>query len=117
MSPLLFIAFMDEIIKTTQVHTKPRFIGHRNLERVAVSECAFADDVAIVADTENALRNSVQVWNNALTLNGMKLNTKKSSSFKREQGYAYRNRWHHTETGGMRTIPGYSIPSRWQPGG
>ena len=71
------ITFMDEIIRSTQMHTKPLFIGYRNLERVAISDCAFADDVALIADTEKELENSILIWNEVLALNGMKLNVGK----------------------------------------
>lgn len=54
------------------------FIGYRNLQPVTLSECAFADDVVIVADTEKNLQHNLITWNNVLKKKGMTLNYSKT---------------------------------------
>lgn len=78
LSPLLFITFMDELIKETQELVKPMIIGYRNLETVSVSEYAFADDIAVVARSEKDLEDNINIWNKVLAENGMRLNKSKS---------------------------------------
>lgn len=78
LSPLLFITFMDELIKKTQGLVKPMFLGYRNLESINVSEYAFADDIAIIARSEKDLEENINIWNKVLTENGMRLNKNKS---------------------------------------
>lgn len=43
---------MDELIRNIKGRIKPTYIGRRNLGRFNMSECIFADDVAIVAERE-----------------------------------------------------------------
>nr|CAH7743949.1 unnamed protein product [Callosobruchus chinensis] len=45
MSPLLFITVMADIIKESKELTSVMYIGYRNLQKVSISECAFADDI------------------------------------------------------------------------
>lgn len=78
LSPLLFIAFMDKIIKETERKVKPFYIGYRFLEKVEIRECAFADDVAIIAGNEKALRENLEIWNQTLQNNSMKMNKSKT---------------------------------------
>lgn len=78
LSPLLFITFMDDIIKETRSKTNPMFVGYRQLNRVEITECAFADDVLIIANNEKSLKQNIEVWNHALEKKGMKLNKTKT---------------------------------------
>lgn len=45
LSPLLFVIFMDEVIKETRKKTKATYIDYRNLKEVDISESMFIDDV------------------------------------------------------------------------
>lgn len=78
LSPLLFIIFMDEIIKIAKQRLRPFYVGYRNLERVNLSECAFADDIAIIAGSEADLQYNLNIWNDILEDNGMKVNIAKT---------------------------------------
>ena len=67
LSPLLFIIYMDKIVKD---------VGRRNVdESTALS---YADDVAIIAKSEEILKRTVAAWNEELHKYGMKLNVRKS---------------------------------------
>lgn len=78
LSPLLFITYMDDIIKESRKRTKQMYAGHRHLQTVNVSELAFADDVVLLASSEENLRNNLLVWNEVLERKGMKLNKEKT---------------------------------------
>lgn len=78
LSPLLFIIYMDEIIRETNQRIRPMYIGYRNLQPIEVTDCAFADDVVLVTDTVKKLQENVNIWNNVLIKKGMKLNKTKT---------------------------------------
>uniref|UniRef100_V5GWZ6 Retrovirus-related Pol polyprotein n=1 Tax=Anoplophora glabripennis TaxID=217634 RepID=V5GWZ6_ANOGL len=77
LSPTLFILFMDEIIKKCALEIKKLNVGYRNLQRIDISEGAFADDVVIMAGTKKDLEHNLNIWNLVLEENGMKMNKKK----------------------------------------
>lgn len=78
LSPLLFITYMDKIIRETQRRTKPLHIGYKNLEIVDITECAFADDIALITGSEGDLEENLRIWNEVLIKNGMKINRAKT---------------------------------------
>ena len=78
LSPLLFITYMDDIIKETKKRTRSAAIGHRNLKTVKITELAFADDVVLLADSEESLQFNLNVWKEVLERKGMKLNKGKT---------------------------------------
>lgn len=78
LSPLLFITFMDEIIKECSRTTKKLHVGYKNMQRVDISEGAFADDVVIVTENEKHLQKNLDIWNTTLNRNGMKMNKNKT---------------------------------------
>lgn len=78
LSPLLFITFMDDIIKECKLRLESMSIGYRKLQKEEITECAFADDVVLVANNEKNLQHNLNVWNEVLQKNGMKLNTEKT---------------------------------------
>jgi hypothetical protein len=80
LSPALFNIFMDEIIKTCKPNLKQLHVGYRKLLPIAITECAFADDVVIMANTEKGLQNNINVWDEVLKKNGMKISTKKTKT-------------------------------------
>ncbi|XP_031339654.1 uncharacterized protein LOC116168122 [Photinus pyralis] len=78
LSPTLFNIFMDDVIKSCNANTQKAFIGYRQMNRVLVSECAFADDIVIITNTEQDLQNNLKVWDEELRSNGMSINTTKT---------------------------------------
>lgn len=78
LSPTLFIILMDDIIKQTRTKTKKLEIGYRRLEKIAIAECAFADDLAIFARTETDLQRNLEVWSEELKKADMKINIEKT---------------------------------------
>lgn len=69
LSPLLFIIFMDYCMKE---------IG-RNYEEITL---AYADDIAIICDSERELQCMAEKWDNKMKENKMKINTKKTEVLK-----------------------------------
>lgn len=78
LSPLLFIIYMDHLIRAANSRTKSLELGYKNMEKVAISECAFADDVAIMAGNAKDLATNLKIWNEVLNKNGMKMNKSKT---------------------------------------
>ena len=73
LSPLLFIIFMDYCMKE---------IG-RNNEEITL---AYADDIAIICDSERNLQCMAEKWDDKMKDNGMKINTKKTEVLKLSRG-------------------------------
>lgn len=78
LSLTLFVIFIDEPIKEANRKAKPFHVGLRNLQRIDISQCAFADDIAIMGKSENFLKEKLEIWNAAVTNNGIKLNKAKT---------------------------------------
>lgn len=78
MSPLLFIILIDDVIKQNEKKIKKLEVGYRKLQRIAVSECAFADDVAVIASTERDLQHNLELWKEALQERQLKINIQKN---------------------------------------
>lgn len=78
LSPTLFNVVMDDIIKETKNRVKKVRVGYRNLEVVTVSVCAFADDLAILAESEKDLQENLRIWREALHDRGLKINIEKT---------------------------------------
>lgn len=78
LSPLLFIAFMDDIIRRSKQKMKPMYVGHRRLQRVEITECAFADDIVIMARNVKDLEDNLKIWQHEAEQSGMKLNMNKT---------------------------------------
>ena len=78
LSPLLFNLVMDDIIKETGNKTSKLYVGHRCLKPVWIKQCAFADDLAIFAETEQELQKNVGIWNRALMDRKLKINVEKT---------------------------------------
>lgn len=57
MRPLLFT---DSIIRDIN-RIQPVYIGVRNLERIAVFECAFTNDIVIIAGSKEVLTGNLNV--------------------------------------------------------
>ena len=78
LSPTLFNIFMDDIIKQCELRTKKVLVGYRYLQPVKLSQCAFADDIVLFAPSERELQNNLNIWNEELKNNGMKINKSKT---------------------------------------
>ena len=66
LSPLLFILYMDKCMR--EVHE----------EETRAITLAYADDKAVVAETEADLQEELRIWDEKLTANGMKINKEKT---------------------------------------
>ena len=66
LSPLLFITVMDDNIKECKQRTKATIVGYRNLKTVEITECAFADDIVLIANSERNLQENLTVWSEVL---------------------------------------------------
>nr|CAH7716818.1 unnamed protein product [Callosobruchus chinensis] len=69
---------MDEVLRETRQTTKRLQIGYRNLKPVEISDCVFADDLAIFANSGADLQQNLNIWNTALKKRNMKINVNKS---------------------------------------
>lgn len=78
LSPLLFILFLDGIIKNIKYKTKKVEVGYQNLTRITISECAFADDLAIIAKNETDLQHNINIWKEELDKHNMNINIEKT---------------------------------------
>ena len=78
LSPLLFIIYMDKVIKKCSEKTKKVDVGYRFMKTVKVSEGAFADDIIVIAKTEQSLQDSLNKWNHQLKEEGMRVNIEKT---------------------------------------
>lgn len=78
LSPMLFIVYMDDIIKKCTEKSKKVRVGYINLNAVEISEWAFADDVAIIAGSQEDLQHNILIWNKTLKESGMTINKNKT---------------------------------------
>ncbi|XP_045474946.1 uncharacterized protein LOC123680873 [Harmonia axyridis] len=78
LSPTLFIVFLDEIIREAKERTEKLTIGFKNLRRVVISECAFADDIVLMAGTRRSIQGNLDIWNGILRKYGMEINRRKT---------------------------------------
>ena len=78
LSPTLFNIVMDNVIKDTKKKIKKLRVGYRNMKMMEISTCAFADDLAIFAESEQDLRYNLETWKRALQDQGLKINIDKT---------------------------------------
>lgn len=78
LSPLLFVALMDEIARKCKVRVKKTRMGVYKVQPVLMSEMIYADDLVIVARTERDMQINVNTWNDNLKEFGMKVNSAKT---------------------------------------
>ena len=71
---------MDEIIKRVEEITKPVHIGYRNMAKVNISVCAFADDIVLLGNNKKELEEKLNAWHTVLISNGMRMNLKKTKT-------------------------------------
>lgn len=53
------------------------------MKNITISECVFADDIVVIANSEMMLQHNVNIWKTALQEKGMKISTYKD----KKQGY------------------------------
>ena len=78
LSPVLLNIFMDKIMKECSRSVQKPVLSLKICKKVLMSECAFADDIPIIADSEDLLQNNLKIWNEELKKNDMKMNLNKT---------------------------------------
>lgn len=78
LSPLLFITYMDQIIKTAKRRTRPTRLGYHNLNPVYTQGLVYADDIVLISGNINDLQRNLDIWNTCLREKGMEINIEKS---------------------------------------
>ena len=78
LSPLFFIIFMDEVLKTCKARTDKSMVGMRKLRPAFCQVLAYADDIILIADSARKLQQAVIEWGEILKERGMTVNNKKS---------------------------------------
>lgn len=78
LSPLLFVIFMDEIIKTCKSRTEKSVVGFWKMKPVYCQALIYADDILLISDTKIKLQKAIIEWTETLKERGMTVNTKKS---------------------------------------
>ncbi|CAH1970173.1 unnamed protein product, partial [Acanthoscelides obtectus] len=68
LSPLLYIVFMDDLIRQCRQGRKAIFVGYRKLHKVESAKCAFADDFVLVA---GSIQENLNIWNTVLEDNDL----------------------------------------------
>jgi hypothetical protein len=62
LSPLLFIAFMDEVLKMCKRRTERMRVGYWKMRPVYFQALLYADDIVLIADSEEKLHGAVIEW-------------------------------------------------------
>jgi hypothetical protein len=78
LSPLLFISFMDEVLKTCKRRTERTRVGYWNMRPVYCQALLYADDIVLIADSEQKLQGAVIEWTEILRGKGMAVNEMRS---------------------------------------
>jgi hypothetical protein len=76
LSPLLFISFMDEVLKICKRRTERMRVAYWNMRPVYCQTLLYADDIVLIADSEEKLQGTVIEWTEILR--GMAVNEMKS---------------------------------------
>jgi hypothetical protein len=66
LSPLLFISFMDEVLKVCKSRTERRRVGYWNMRPVYCQALLYTDDIVLTADSEEKLQGAVIEWTEIL---------------------------------------------------
>lgn len=78
LSPLLFTIFLDSVVKNIKDKTKRLEIGYHNLTRTTITECIFADDLAIITKDVKDMQYNLNLWNEELQKHNMSINVDKT---------------------------------------
>ena len=82
LSPLLFIIFMDQIIKHCKRRTKKYKVGNSKMRPVHLQALVYADDILLISNNTRNLQQAIIEWVSTLEERGMKINTSKSKVMK-----------------------------------
>lgn len=77
LSPLLFIILLDEIIKTCKRRTAKLKVGNWNMRSVYSQVMVYADDIVLIAETQQKLQQAITEWSETLKDKGLMVNTEK----------------------------------------
>lgn len=80
LSPLLFSVVIDEAIKEAKKKMKKLKLGYWKMKETQLTELMFADDMAILADSEENLQFNLDILNKELNKINMKINVDKTKS-------------------------------------
>ncbi|XP_068082743.1 LINE-1 retrotransposable element ORF2 protein [Anabrus simplex] len=80
LSPLLFIVYLDHIMKLCHEKIKKLTVGNYLMRPVRFSDLAFADDLIVVASSEQNLQHNINVWVEELKEKGMEVNVDKTKT-------------------------------------
>ncbi|KAF6201218.1 hypothetical protein GE061_005665 [Apolygus lucorum] len=80
LSPLIFILVMDEVLKECETKCRAFHLGNWRLQPVRFSALAFADDVMLLAKSEEALQHNLNIWDEELRKRGLRINLAKTKS-------------------------------------
>jgi hypothetical protein len=72
LSPLLFISFMDKVLKICKRRTERTRVGYWNMRPVCCQALLYADGIVLIADSEEKLQGTVIEWTEILR--GMAVN-------------------------------------------
>lgn len=82
LSPLLFITFMDQIIKQCRRRTRRYKFGNWKLRPIYLQSLIYADDIVLINNNVEDLQNAVIEWASTLEERGMAVNISKSKIMK-----------------------------------
>lgn len=77
LSPLLFIILLDEIIKTCKRRTTKLKVGNWNMRPIYSQVMVYADDIVLIAETQQKLQQTIIEWIEILKDKGLIVNTEK----------------------------------------
>lgn len=80
LSPILFNAVLDEVLKASRQNLKSYIVGSWRMRPVKVTELCYADDMLVIAETEAALQHNMNTLNEEFKKHNMKINEKKTKS-------------------------------------
>jgi hypothetical protein len=78
LSPLLFISFMDKVLKICTRRTERMRVGYWNMRPVCCQALLYADDTVLIAHSEDKLQGAVIEWTEILRGKGTAVNEMKS---------------------------------------
>ena len=71
---------MDEIMKASKSEIRPFKIGNWLMKPTTVSELAFADDLVLIAKSEEDLQHNLNIWNREFIKKNMRPNVAKTET-------------------------------------
>lgn len=80
LSPLLFALVIDEAIKKATMKTRKYKVGRWKMKEIQLSELLYADDMVLVAHSEEDLQYNVEIYHNELRKVNMKINIGKTKT-------------------------------------